>query len=192
MLLNIWNNAPSTATFYVCCIALLYFAGLFCLLIHSIRQRTDQVTYYDVYMELCDVFHYIGSIFQKNKKKSPNEYLRKSNDSNHNPVSLPTNCVGIGTGKIYDKLKKNINVIVFVDFTSFDLKKYDFYNSEEENDETNEVITHRLNKMKKLNHREKNHMSENNGIRSAVLWSKSNGKESITVICQTDADSVAI
>ena len=106
MLLNIWNNAPSTATFYVCCIALLYIAGLFCLLIHSIRQRTDQVTYYDVYMELCDVFHYIGSIFQKNKKKSPNEYLRKSNDSNHNPVSLPTNCVGIGTGKIYDKLKK--------------------------------------------------------------------------------------
>ena len=58
-------------------------------------------------MELCDVFHYIGSIFQKNKKKSPNEYLGKSNDSNHNRVSLPTNCVGIGTGKIYDKLKKN-------------------------------------------------------------------------------------
>ena len=105
MLLNIWNNAPSTATFYVCCIALLYIAGLFCLLIHSIRQRTDQVTYYDIYMELCDVVHYIGSIFQTNKKKGPNEYPRKANDSNHKPVSLHMNCVGTDKGRIYVKLR---------------------------------------------------------------------------------------
>lgn len=106
MLLSIWNNAPSTATFYVCCIFLLYIAGLFCLLIHSIRQRTDQITYYDVHMELCDAVHYISSIFQKNKKKGPNEDLRNSIDGNHNPVSLHTNCFGPSRSKIYDKLKK--------------------------------------------------------------------------------------
>ena len=56
-------------------------------------------------MELCDVVHYIGSIFQTNKKKGPNEYPRKANDSNHKPVSLHMNCVGTDKGRIYVKLR---------------------------------------------------------------------------------------
>ena len=85
MLLDIWSNASNTATFYVSGIALFYLVGLFCLLIHSIRQRTDQVTYYDVYMELCDVIHYLVSIFQTRDVNEPNE---QPSDVNNGQQSL--------------------------------------------------------------------------------------------------------
>ena len=71
--------------------------------------------------------------------------------------------------------------------------KHNFYNLEDENDETNEVITNKILKLKKLNHKEENsNISGKTSIRSAVMWSNSNGKESITVICHpgTEADSI--
>ena len=64
MLRDIWENAPKTAATYVGMILLLYAIGMFLLLIHSIKQRTDQVTCYDVYMELCGVVDYFSSIFR--------------------------------------------------------------------------------------------------------------------------------
>ena len=71
--------------------------------------------------------------------------------------------------------------------------KNGFYNSEDENDETNHVITQKIMKINKLNHKEESSkISGKTGIRSAVMWSNSNGKESITVICHpgTEADSI--
>ena len=88
MLLNIWNNAPSTATCYVSGILLFYIVGLFCLMIHSIRQRTDEVTFYDVYLELCDVVNYVGSIFKRNKEKKPGEQQPVENDGDQSKNSL--------------------------------------------------------------------------------------------------------
>ena len=85
MLLDIWGNASSTATLYISGIALFYLVGLFCLLIHSIRQRTDQVTYYDVYMELCDIIHNIVSICQTRGVNEPKE---QPSDVNNGQQSL--------------------------------------------------------------------------------------------------------
>ena len=82
------------AALYVCGILFFYILGLFFLLIHSIRQRTEQITCYDVYMELCDVGYFIQSIFRTTNNKRPAENksrpktstLRKSPQS-HDIVS---------------------------------------------------------------------------------------------------------
>ena len=70
MLRDIWENAPTTAATYVGIILLLYAIGLFLLLIHSIRQRTDEVTMYDVYLELIDGANFVRSLFQSSQKQS--------------------------------------------------------------------------------------------------------------------------
>ena len=70
MLRDIWENAPKTAATYVGIILLLYAIGMFLLLIHSIKQRTDQVTMYDIYLELVDVANFIRSLFQSSEKPS--------------------------------------------------------------------------------------------------------------------------
>ena len=69
MLQEVWKNSTSTAALYVCIILLFYVVGLFLLLLHSISQRTGQVTCYDVYMELCDVASFVQSIFQMMRSK---------------------------------------------------------------------------------------------------------------------------
>ena len=57
----------------------------------------------------------------------------------------------------------------------------------------NKVINHKVTKIKKLSHQEEtSSIFENTGIRSAVMWSNSNGKESITVICHPDTKSVSV
>ena len=70
MLRDIWANAPTTAAMYVGIILLLYAIGMFLLLIHSIKQRTDQVTMYDIYLELVDVANFVRSLFQSSEKPS--------------------------------------------------------------------------------------------------------------------------
>ena len=70
MLRDIWENAPTTAATYVGIILLLYAIGLLLLLIHSIRQRTDEVTMYDVYLELIDGANFVRSLFQSSQKQS--------------------------------------------------------------------------------------------------------------------------
>ena len=70
MLRDIWENAPKTAATYVGIILLLYAIGMFLLLIHSIKQRTDQVTMYDIYLELVDVANFVRSLFQSSEKPS--------------------------------------------------------------------------------------------------------------------------
>ena len=70
MLRDIWDNAPTTAAMYVGIILFLYAVGMFLLLIYSIRQRTDEVTMYDVYLELMDAANFVRSLFQSSKKES--------------------------------------------------------------------------------------------------------------------------
>ena len=70
MLRDIWDNAPTTAAMYVGIILFLYAVGMFLLLIYSIRQRTDEVTMYDVYLELTEAANFVRSLFQSSKKES--------------------------------------------------------------------------------------------------------------------------
>ena len=87
MLQEVWKNSTSTAALYVCIILLFYIVGLFLLLIHSISQRTGQVTCYDVYMELCDVASFVQSIFQMMRSKEARKQQPISKDGVHNTYS---------------------------------------------------------------------------------------------------------
>ena len=80
MLQEIWDNASSTAAMYVGVIFLFYLTGLFFLLIQSIKQRTEQVTCYDVYLELADVMKFCISIFYRPTTKEEIESKKTSDD----------------------------------------------------------------------------------------------------------------
>ena len=76
MLQNIWDNSASTAASYVGFILLCYVSGLLCLLIHSIKQRTDVVTCYDIYLELSDIVEFVVSLFRANRSKKEQNILQ--------------------------------------------------------------------------------------------------------------------
>ena len=102
MLQEIWRNSTSTAALYVCGILFLYILGLFLLLIHSIRQRTEQITCYDVYMELCDVGNFIQSIFRSTNNKQPAENkLRPKGSTRRQNPQCPDIVSDINEGKIF-------------------------------------------------------------------------------------------
>ena len=102
MLQEIWRNSTSTAALYVCGILFLYFLGLFLLLIHSIRQRTEQITCYDVYMELCDVGYFIQSFFRSTNNKQPAENkLRPKGSTRRQNPQCPDIVSDINEGKIF-------------------------------------------------------------------------------------------
>ena len=82
-----WDNAPTTAAMYIGIIILLYIAGLFLLLIQSIKQRTDQVTFYDIYLELSDIVKFVTSIFCANSKAKVETQLQQlPNDDTKNTL----------------------------------------------------------------------------------------------------------
>ena len=77
MLQNTWDNSANVAATYVGVILLFYISGLFCLLIHSIKQRTEEVTCYDIYLELSDILKFVISLFRANGSKKEENKLQQ-------------------------------------------------------------------------------------------------------------------
>ena len=100
MLRDVWSNAANTAVTYICWILFFYIAGLFFLLIHSIRQRTECITCYDVYLELCDIVNSIRAMFRTTKKEEQMELKQRTKEvKSQNQKSLHLNGFKNGHGK---------------------------------------------------------------------------------------------
>ena len=110
MLQEIWKNSTSTAALYVCIILLFYVVGLFLLLLHSISQRTGQVTCYDVYMELCDVASFVQSIFQMMRNKGTGKQQPISKEGVQKTHSSHVDRSGTNEGKYLINFKVFITI----------------------------------------------------------------------------------
>lgn len=114
MLQNAWDNSASTAAMYVGVILLFYISGLFCLLIHSIKQRTDDVTCYDIYLELSDIVKFVISLLRaKSSKKEQNKLQQQSNDDTRTNLSSKTGEETVEGNKIVICKKPIYDVLIF-------------------------------------------------------------------------------
>ena len=114
MLQEIWKNSTSTAAMYVGIILLFYIVGLFLLLIHSISQRTGQVTCYDVYMELCDVASFVYSMFQMMRSKETRKQQPISKEGVQRAYSSHANGSKTNEGNFINKRQKRHDSKIFI------------------------------------------------------------------------------